>query len=87
MANMYIVTEEELTATADSIRQKTGTTTQLEWEEDNGFKSAIEAIPSGDQIEIANASCEVILPGEGSANISLDVPTITIASAVGELVV
>lgn len=43
----YIATSTELAATADAIREKTGDSTPIEWEEGTGFASAIADIPSG----------------------------------------
>lgn len=44
MAN-YKVTDTELTALADAIREKGGTSAALEWP--SGFISAVNALPSG----------------------------------------
>lgn len=84
--SIYIVTNDELTNTADAIRQKAGTAAELEWEQGNGFKEVIEAIPSGDQIEIASVDAVVIPPQEGTVNITLDLSTIAIAAVSGEVV-
>lgn len=43
----YIATSTELTETADAIREKTGDSSPIEWEEGTGFASAIADIPSG----------------------------------------
>lgn len=43
----YLVTDTELEATADAIRAKTGSAAAIEWEQDDGFANAIDAIPSG----------------------------------------
>ena len=43
----YIATSAELTETADAIREKTGDSSPIEWEEGTGFASAIADIPSG----------------------------------------
>ena len=45
MADMYIVTNSDLIAVADSIRDKTGGTEQLVFP--SGFKTAIEGIQTG----------------------------------------
>ena len=86
MANMYIVTGEELAATADSIREKTGTTAQLEWEENNGFKSIIEAMPSGKTIEVTAATGTVIPPVIGAAVMTDALPNaVEVVAASGNL--
>lgn len=46
MAN-YIVSDTELTATAEAVRQKGGTSALIPWQAGTGFKTAIDAIPSG----------------------------------------
>lgn len=46
MAN-YLVTDAELTATAEAVRQKGGTSALIPWQAGTGFKAAVEAIPSG----------------------------------------
>lgn len=43
----YIVTGTELTAVADAIRTKGGTSALIPWQAGTGFKTAIDAIPSG----------------------------------------
>lgn len=43
----YIVNDAELTATADSIREKTGDTALLEWVTGKGFADVIAGIESG----------------------------------------
>lgn len=43
----YIASNSEFTATADAIREKTGDSSPIEWEEGYGFASAIADIPSG----------------------------------------
>lgn len=43
----YIVNDTELTATADSIREKTGDTALLEWVTGKGFADVISGIESG----------------------------------------
>lgn len=43
----YLVTDTELTQTAAALRTKGGTSEQIEWGSGTGFKSAIEALPSG----------------------------------------
>lgn len=43
----YIATSTELTETADAIREKTGDSSPIEWEEGTGFANAIADIPSG----------------------------------------
>lgn len=43
----YIATSTELIETADAIREKTGDSSPIEWEEGTGFASAIADIPSG----------------------------------------
>lgn len=43
----YIVNDTELTATADSIREKTGDTALLEWVTGKGFADVIAGIESG----------------------------------------
>lgn len=52
-----------LTATADAIREKTGDTAQIQWNESTGFASAISAIESGRKV----ASGQFI-PAESSGN-------------------
>lgn len=46
MAN-YIVSDTELTATAEAARQKGGAAALIPWKAGTGFADAIEAIPSG----------------------------------------
>lgn len=43
----YIVTDPELTATADAIRTKGGTAALIPWQAGTGFADAVGAIPSG----------------------------------------
>ena len=43
----YIVNDTALTATADAIREKTGTTDPITWLEELGFSEAIAAIETG----------------------------------------
>lgn len=43
----YIVTDTELTATAEAVRQKGGTSTLIPWQAGTGFADAVGAIPSG----------------------------------------
>ena len=43
----YLVTDIELTETADAIRAKTGDANPIEWESGTGFADAVAAIPSG----------------------------------------
>ena len=43
----YLVTNTELTETADAIRAKTGDSAAIEWESGTGFADAVAAIPSG----------------------------------------
>jgi hypothetical protein len=50
MAEQYVVNKEELVASADAIRAKTGDTAEIAWSESTGFASAIEAISSGAKI-------------------------------------
>lgn len=83
---IYTVTEDELTNTADAIRQKAGTTAELEWEQGNGFKEVIEAIPSGDTLTIDEMSGAVILPYRGSMNTTLELTELMVSAVSGELV-
>lgn len=41
-----------MSATANAIRAKTGSRSPIEWDEDTGFKSAVEAISSGGGVEL-----------------------------------
>lgn len=43
----YIVSDTELTATAEAVRQKGGTSALIPWQAGTGFKAAVDAIPSG----------------------------------------
>lgn len=43
----YLVSDTELTATADAIRQKGGTSNPIPWQAGAGFKAAIDAIVGG----------------------------------------
>ena len=47
MAEYYIAPKTSFDATADAIREKTGSQATIEWTQD-GFADAIDAIPSGD---------------------------------------
>ena len=47
MTTEYVVTDTELTATANAIRTKRNIESDIEWVESYGFKSAIEAITGG----------------------------------------
>lgn len=60
MAEYYIAPKSSFDATADAIREKTGSQATIEWTED-GFADAIEDIPSGYTLEQF---------GEGGASIS-----------------
>ena len=51
MAN-YIVTDTELTATAEAVRQKGGAATLIPWQTGTGFADAVGAIPSGGGAEL-----------------------------------
>lgn len=56
MAEYYIAPKSSFDATADAIREKTGSQATIEWTQD-GFADAIEAIPSGVSIDsIANGT-------------------------------
>ncbi len=44
---LYLVTDEELEESADSIRTKTGLSSLVPWVSGTGFKAAIDAIPTG----------------------------------------
>lgn len=44
--------EAGMTATANSIRAKTGGSSPIEWDEETGFKTAVEVISSGDGVEL-----------------------------------
>jgi hypothetical protein len=44
----YLVTDQELTASAAAVRQKGGTAALIPWQAGTGFKAAIDAIVSGD---------------------------------------
>ena len=44
---LYLVTDEELEESADSIRTKTGSPSLVPWVSGKGFKAAIAAIPTG----------------------------------------
>ena len=44
------VNEASLTATADALRAKLGTSDPITWEVDQGFKTAVESIQSGELI-------------------------------------
>lgn len=46
MAN-YIVSDTEMTATAEAVRQKGGTAELIPWKAGTGFADTVEAIPSG----------------------------------------
>lgn len=41
-----------MTATANAIRAKTGGSSPIEWDEETGFKTAVEVISSGDGVEL-----------------------------------
>ena len=43
----YLVTDEQLTATADAIREKTGGTDLITWDESKGFSDAVSGISAG----------------------------------------
>lgn len=43
----YLVTEAELQQTAGALRTKGGTSAPIEWGAGTGFKTAVEALPSG----------------------------------------
>lgn len=43
----YIVSDTELTATAEAVRQKGGTAALIPWQTGTGFADAVGAIPSG----------------------------------------
>ena len=44
--------EAGMTATANAIRAKTGGSSPIEWNEETGFKTAVEVISSGDGVEL-----------------------------------
>ena len=46
----YIAKDTALTATADAIRSKAGTTDPITWDETAGFSSAVSAIPEGEDL-------------------------------------
>ena len=46
----YLIREASLTATADALRVKLGTTDPITWEVDQGFKTAVESIQSGEPV-------------------------------------
>lgn len=43
----YLVTDTELTASAEAIRSKTGSTSSVEWVDGKGFADAIRSITGG----------------------------------------
>ena len=47
MSNYSIVPDAALTATANAIRTKSGSQSPIEFDHNTGFKSAVDAIPSG----------------------------------------
>lgn len=51
MAEYYIAPKSSFDATADAIREKTGSQATIEWTED-GFADAIAAIPSGGKMRL-----------------------------------
>ena len=61
MANEYTVNAADLTAVADAIRAKTGTSEGLSFPD--GFAAAIAGISTGAQV----ASGKVVLPGSGTS--------------------
>lgn len=61
MANEYTVNAADLTAVADAIRAKTGTSEGLSFPD--GFAAAIAGISTGAQV----ASGTVVLPGSGTS--------------------
>ena len=63
MAN-YIATTEQFTATADAIRAKTGSSTDLEWNVSTGFADDIAAISTGVDTSDATAVAGDILSGK-----------------------
>ncbi|MBO7211309.1 MAG: leucine-rich repeat domain-containing protein [Methanobrevibacter sp.] len=44
--NEYLVTNAELTATADAIRVKTGSSSPIEWKSNSGFADSVDSIPT-----------------------------------------
>ena len=46
----YIAKDTALTATADAIRSKTGTSDPITWDETAGFSGAVNAIPEGEDL-------------------------------------
>lgn len=60
----YKITDIELTATADAIRNKTGTTATILYDQDKGFADAIANIDTGVDTSDATATANDILSGK-----------------------
>lgn len=55
MAN-YLTTDTELTATANAIRSKAGTTGNIQYKTNTGFADAVNAIPTGGSTVVAKSA-------------------------------
>ena len=69
MAEYYIAPKSSFDATADAIREKTGSQTTIEWTE-NGFADAVGAIPTSAGVS------EVTVSTAGDVTQALDAETI-----------
>ena len=68
--NYFIVPNTSLTATATAIREKLGTQSTIEFDNNTGFASSIQAIPTGTSVS------EVTIPTNGAVTQAIDAGTI-----------
>lgn len=84
MAQYYIVSKDSIDASADAIRSKTGSQSAIEWDGNEGFADAIDAISGGGvtptgtkQISITqNGTTTEDVTNYASAEITVNVPSI-----------
>lgn len=60
----YIVTDQELEATANAIREKGGTTTPLEWKSATGFRDGVNGLNTGAVDSVNGQTGAVVLDAE-----------------------